>query len=112
MNSNDLIQEGIKHKESRQTSKALDTYKKGLDAAKTDREKVDVWMHVLHIHTDKMLAVLMKTAETFNCSVSDLENSETGDKFEWIFGTNTFKQGDNNPNIENYFKPSDESLFE
>ena len=107
----DLIEKGKGHKESGQTNLALDVYKQALNKADTDLEKEEVWRYVLHIHTDKMLAALIKIAEVFNCSVSDLKNSETGEQFEWIFGTNRFKQGCNNPNIEGYVKPNDSSLF-
>lgn len=111
MNFTDLIKKGIEHKESGQTNLALDLYKQALDVAETNQEKAKVWEYILHIHTDKVLATLIKIAETFDCSVSDLKSSETGEQFEWIFGTNRFTQGNNAPNIKGYVKPNDESLF-
>ena len=102
MDFNSLIEKGIKLKEDGQTNLALDMYKQALEKAGTDQEREIVWTYVLHIHTDKMLATLMKIAEIRNTPVSALP-------WNWVFGTNTFSHQSNE--LPNYVKPNNESLF-
>lgn len=112
MNCQELIQKGVELKESGKTNSALELYKKALDISETSKDKKDAWMHILHIHTDKMLSVLIEIADVYECNVYDLvQIGDNSKKFEWVFGTNKFIQGTNEPQVGKYFRPSKESLF-
>ena len=104
MNFKELIEKGMKKKEQGDTNLAIGLYKDAFDIAENDTEKLQVWDLILHIHTDKMLAVLIEIAEIRNCNVSDI-------KSEWVFGTNVFEKESNNPKIDGYVRPNKESLF-
>jgi len=112
MEFRELIDKGNQLKQSRQTNLALDTYKQALSISQDDAQEKEAWWLILHIHTDKMLAVLMEIADVYQCKVYDLvEIQDTSKKFEWVFGTNNFTQDTHEPNIKGYVKPSKESLF-
>lgn len=109
MSVKDLVQQCIRHKESRETHKALISYQYALDIAETPEQKDYVWQHILHIHTDKMLSVLMEIAELYDTNVFSLV-SEKG--FRWEFGTNRFAPDKSEPEVGGkYHRPSEESLF-
>ena len=110
MTFEELCDRGRELKESGKTNLALDTYKQAFDIAKNDGEKIRVWNLILHIHTDRMLAVLIEVAELSNVNVCDLKTTN-GERFEWIFGTNVFGPESNGPRIEGYVRPSKDSLF-
>ena len=111
MTFEELRNEGERLKISGDTNLALNTYKQALDIAKTDKEMCEIWNLILHIHTDKMLAVLIEIAELHNTKVYDLKYTNTDEHFEWVFGTNRFGPESNNPLIKDYVRPNKESLF-
>ena len=111
MNFQELLDEGIKYKKAGNTNMAIDFYKDAFDLAQTDSEKLQVWYLILHVHTDKMLAILIEIAEVYNINVYDLQDPETGKRYEWIFGTHNFVRDRKTPEIKDFVMPSEESLF-
>ena len=67
---------GVNMKESKRLGRAILYYKKALDYVETDEQKSQIWLLIIHIHTDR----LIKASENFrNC---------TGYPPKWSFGPN------------------------